>query len=272
MVLEGVYKPNSNGTCLINLVNLSRKEVKLQKGIKIAFGFKSNYEKNSDANDINSLSTDDLLERIRFLSKNLRLDVNEVLKNDKVLKGKLIKVCLDNFHIFSKGDWDIGHTSLLNFNIQLHPGAVPTKSCVIPLNPTYEKSLREQLDNWLKSGVISEGISNWSSPIFAVRKKGVNGNPGILRFVVDYRLLNNQTIKVQWPLLLIQDNLERLGEGQIFSTLDLTQAYHSMPVDEESRPYTAFMANNKQYLFNRLPFGLSNAPSYFCMLMLMLIL
>ena len=267
MVLEGVYRPNSDGTCLINLVNLGEKEIKLQKGIKIAFGFKASYEKESNNNDINALSTNDLLERIRFLSKNLRLDDNTVLKNDKVLKGKVIKLCLDNFHIFSKGDWDIGHTSLLDFNIQLQPGAVPTKSRVIPLNPTYEKSLREQLDSWLRAGVISEGLSNWSSPIFAVRKKGVNGSPGKLRFVVDYRLLNNQTVKVQWPLPLIQDNLERLGEGRIFSTLDLTQAYHSMPVDKESRPYTAFTANNKQYLFNRLPFGLSNAPSYFCMLM-----
>ena len=267
MVLEGVYRPNSDGTCLINLVNMSGKEVKLQKGIKIACGFQSSYEKAPESNDINSLSTDDLLERIRFLKENLRLDENEILKNDKVLKGKLLKICLDNFHIFSKGDWDIGHTNIMQFNIQLQPGAIPTKSRVIPLNPTYEKSLREQLDNWLKSGVISEGMSNWSSPIFAVRKKGVNGNPGKLRFVVDYRLLNNQTVKTQWPLPLIQDNLERLGEGRIFSTLDLTQAYHSMPVDKESRPYTAFTANNKQYLFNRLPFGLSNAPSYFCMLM-----
>ncbi len=267
MVVEGIYRANKDGTCLINLVNVGGKEINLQKGIKIAFGFQADYEQSPQSNDINSLSTDKLLERIRFLKENLKLDENEILKNDKALKGKLLRICLENFNIFSRGDWDIGHTNLMEFNIELEPGAIPTKSRVIPLNPLYEQSLREQLDNWLKSGVISEGMSNWSSPIFAVRKKGVNGNPGKLRFVVDYRLLNNQTVKVQWPLPLIQDNLQRLGEGKIFSTLDLTQAYHSMPVDKESRHYTAFTANNKQYLFNRLPFGLSNAPSYFCMLM-----
>ena len=268
MVMEGVYRPGKDGRCKINIVNCSSKKVTLQKGIKIGQAYKSIQSNETKVNNnIGELSTTDLLARIRFIKDKLRLDDNEIMKNDPKLKTKVINLCLDYYDIFSQNDSDIGNTDLLDFNIELKEGAQPTKSRVIPLNPTYEKALKDQLESWLASGVISEGISEWSSPIFAVKKKGVNGNLGKLRFVIDYRLLNNVTEKIAWPLPLIADNLSRLGEGKVFTTLDLTQAYHAMSVQVDSRRYTAFSANNKQYIFNRLPFGLTNAPAYFCRLM-----
>ena len=156
---------------------------------------------------------------------------------------------------------------MLKYHIDLIPGAKPTKARNIPLNPLYEAKLKEQIQSWLKAGVIEEGYSEWSSPIFAVKKKPTAGGEGKLRFVIDYRGLNNVTKKISWPLPLISNNLDKLGTGKVFSTLDLTAAFHAMSMADDSKNLTAFSALNRQYVFNKLPFGLCNAPSLFCHLM-----
>ena len=191
-----------------------------------------------------------------------------MLKGKPDIKSKLIKIALDHFDIFSLDDTDIGNCDLMKYDIELTDDAKPVKARNIPLNPEYESKLKEQLENWLAAGVVSEGLSEWNSPIFAVRKKPSKpGGEGKLRFVIDFRLLNNYTKKISWPLPLITDNLNRLGKGEIYSTLDLTAAYHAMSLTDSSKPYTAFTANGRQYVFNKLPFGLCNAPSVFCYLM-----
>lgn len=271
ILLEGLYHPRDDGYCHINVINTNTKKITLLAGVKIGHGFRTiaNTSCNKTINELEYDQTDTmtLMERISFIKKNLKLDENEIIAKDKGLKGKIIKLCLDNFSIFSLHETDIGSCPLFNYTIELEPDAKPIKARNIPLNPLYEKNLREQLDKWLKAGVIEEGMSSWSSPIFAVKKKPVQGGEAKLRFVIDYRGLNSVTKKVSWPLPLISENLARLGTGQIFSTFDLTQAYHSMHMDPESKEYTAFTAANRQYVFNRLPFGLANAPSIFCRLM-----
>jgi len=82
-----------------------------------------------------------------------------------------------------------------------------------------------------------------------VKKKAAPGAEAKLRFVIDFRNLNNVTKRVAWPLPLISDYLTKLGSGKVFSTLDLTAAYHSMTMDEDSKPLTAFSAANRMYLF-----------------------
>ena len=165
MIMEGVYKPEKDGPCKVNIVNCSEKKVKLQKGIKVAQGFKSIKPKEEkNVNDtIGTLSSTDLLKRIQFIKEKLRLDENAMMKDDPKLKSKVINLCMDYYEIFSQNDFDIGNTTLLDFDIELKEGAKPTKSRVIPLNPTQEKALKDQLDTWLSSGVISEGISEWST-------------------------------------------------------------------------------------------------------------
>ena len=89
------------------------------------------------------------------------------------------------------------------------------------------------------------------------------------RMVVDYRQLNSQTVMDNFPLCRIQDSLESFGSAnaKFFSTLDLQSGYHQVPIEEKSKQYTAVVTHDGLFEFNRLSFGLANAPDCFSRLM-----
>ena len=86
------------------------------------------------------------------------------------MKRKL-KVIVKEFQdIFTSPDQAIGKTDLAEFKIMLEPDAVPKKAKVCPLNPAQKKSLRDQLDVWIKEDIIEESRSPWASTLIPVRK------------------------------------------------------------------------------------------------------
>ena len=118
---------------------------------------------------------------------------------------------------------------------------------------------REQLEEMLDQGVVRPSTSPWASPVVMVKKKD-----GSLRFCVDYRKLNEVTEKDAHPLPRIDDTLESLSGARYFSTLDLKSGYWQGPIREEDKKKTAFCTSSgRLYEFNRLPFGLCNAPATF---------
>ncbi|XP_020297641.1 uncharacterized protein LOC109862121 [Pseudomyrmex gracilis] len=82
-----------------------------------------------------------------------------------------------------------------------------------------------------------------------------------LKIVVDFRRLNEATIGDSFPLPNIAEILDQLGNAKYFSTLDLASGYHQIPMDEENRGKTAFSTPHGHYKYNRMPFGLKNAPA-----------
>lgn len=80
---------------------------------------------------------------------------------------------------------------------------------------------------------------------------------------IDYRRLNAITIRDQYPLPLICDQIDKLGGASYFTTLGLASGYYQVPVAEESIPKTAFVTADGHYEFLRMPFGLTNAPAVF---------
>ncbi len=271
LLIEGAYQMDKDNSCYVNCVNFSDRKLVIKANTLLGHGQTLSSDVLDDTiNQLNisALDKDTLIQRSEFISEALNLDSNPIFKEDDDLKFQVLNLCLKYYHVFSVHDNEVGNTNLIEFNIKLKEGAEPKKGRVIPLNPEYRKKLKEQIDKWLESNIIREDFSPWASPIFPVKKKPSKpGGEAKLRFVVDYRYLNNCSEKLAWPLPLISDNIQRLGTGRIFSILDLTQAYHAIKIDKESQPYTAFIADNRQFVFERLPFGLSNAPAYFCRLM-----
>ena len=110
----------------------------------------------------------------------------------------------------------------------------------------------------LSQGVVQPSNSPWASPIVLVKKKD-----GSYRFCVDYRKLNLITKPDAHPLPRVDDLLDALNGYKMFSTLDLRNGYWQVSMSGEDREKTAFITPSGLFEFNRMQFGLSNAPATF---------
>ena len=123
---------------------------------------------------------------------------------------------------------------------------------------TKRQVIDDAVDEMLSDGVISPSNSPWASPVTLAPKKD-----GGYRVCIDYRRMNAVTKKDRYPLPHIQDIFDTVGCGKIFTTLDLKSGYWQLPVAEADREKTAFVCHRGQFQYNRVSFGLANAPSFF---------
>ena len=126
-------------------------------------------------------------------------------------------------------------------------------------------AIEAKLKEWLRDGVIEVVTtpSTFNTPFFLVPKKGPTGDKSDFRICHDFRMLNALLPEDAWPLPLVSDIFDALAGAQVFSTLDLRQAYHRMPIAADDRHKTAFTWNGTQYQFLGAPFGLKTLPSHF---------
>ncbi len=120
------------------------------------------------------------------------------------------------------------------------------------------ETLKAYIENNLASGYIRPSKSPAGAPILFDKKPD-----GSLRLCVDYRGLNNLTIKNRYPLPLVGELLDRLGRARRFTQLDLTNAYHLMRIREGDKWKTAFRTRYGHFEYQVMPFGLTNAPAMF---------
>ncbi len=136
--------------------------------------------------------------------------------------------------------------------------AAPVNTRAYPLSSQQLKKQTKQITELLEKGLIRESTSSWGSPVLFVKK--ANGG---WRMCVDYRGLNLKTRKNTYPLPLIQECIDQMGNATHMSTLDLTSGYWQIRVAMKDIPKTAFNTRYGKYEFLVMPFGLTNAPATF---------
>lgn len=119
------------------------------------------------------------------------------------------------------------------------------------------KTLKHILDKQLASGFISPSIFSHSAPMSFVKQGGK------LRLLVDYRVLNSNTPRNEYPVPLVIETLSRLSKAKIFTKLDLRARFNNIHIRKGDEWKTAFMTPRGLYLKNLMPFGLVNAPAVF---------
>ena len=159
--------------------------------------------------------------------------------------------------VFAKSKDDLGCTNKVKHKINTG-NANPIRQP--PRRQPYGKREveRTEVEKMLKKGIIEPSNSPWSSPIVLVSKKD-----GSTRFCVDYRKLNDVTVKDAYPIPRVHDCLDALSESKWFSTMDLCSGFWQVQMDENDKAKTAFSTSQGLYHFTVMPFGLVNAPSTF---------
>jgi len=150
----------------------------------------------------------------------------------------------------------------VDFAIELKPGTEPPSKAPYRLSHSELAELKKQLDDLLAKGFIQPSVSPFAAPVLFVKKKD-----GTSRMCVDYRMLNEATIRNRYSLPLIDDLFDRLLGASIFSKCDLRSGYHQVRIRKEHVERTAFVTRYGHYEFRVLPFGLTNAPATFMRLM-----
>ena len=150
----------------------------------------------------------------------------------------------------------------IDFTIELLPGTAPISKAPYRMAPAELKELKSQLGDLLDKGFIRPSVSPWGAPVLFVKKKD-----GTMRMCIDYRQLNQVTVKNKYPLPRIDELFDQLQGAQFFSKIDLRSGYHQLRVRGEDVPKTAFRTRYGHFEFLVMPFGLTNAPAVFMALM-----
>ncbi len=147
-------------------------------------------------------------------------------------------------------------------SIPLLEGKSPPFGPIYSLSEKELKVLYNYIQDNLANRFITPSLSSAGAPILFVKKAD-----GSLRLCVDYRGLNNITVKNRYPLPLISELLHRLRSAKVFTKLDLRGAYNLLRIAKGEEWKTAFRTRYGLYEYKVMPFGLTNAPASFQHLM-----
>ncbi|GBN57088.1 Transposon Ty3-I Gag-Pol polyprotein [Araneus ventricosus] len=190
----------------------------------------------------------DIVARTQEFSESLRLpSILENLEGLNEEQRTAVKELLQEIqNLFSTSDSDVGRCNMTQHRINAgnHP---PIKKFRRRLSLSKKEEAEGLVKEMVDNGIIEESSRPWASPIVLVKKKD-----GSTRFCVDYRKLNEITIKDSYPLPRIDDTLDALNGSQLSSTLDLKSGYCQVEIQPEDKEKTAFTTGQGLLQFKAL--------------------
>jgi hypothetical protein len=181
-----------------------------------------------------------------------------VQDGDAVLHIEDIRVVCNYPDVFPLELLGIPPTRIAVLKIKLVPGTQPIYKSPYRMTPKEQVELKRQLDDLLAKGFIRPSKSPWAFLVFFMEK-----NDGSKRLCVDYRALNQVTIKNKYHLPRIDVLFEQLRGAKVFSKIDLNSGYHQLRIREEDIEKTTFSTRYGHYEYVVMSFGLTNPPAAF---------
>lgn len=273
--LEGVTAETTlhqtqSGEFFTYLTNVGVAPVKLRKGISILactilkaplkeiqmknFNVRTLNSRNSDS-DATTSSNPKTPSLPNISEEQVKIGLN---KHTTQLTGLLNKFR----DIVALSGEELGRTNLTEHTIALKPGIDPIFVPMYRLPHKHRETVSKLVDEMLKSGVIEPSNSPWNFPLILVPKKD-----GTWRPVIDYRRLNAVSVPDKYPIPVLADLLYSMNKAKVFSTLDCMSGFWQIPLQESSKPLTAFSTPDGHYQFLVMPFGLHSSPITFTRLM-----
>ena len=154
----------------------------------------------------------------------------------------------------------LGHCRKVKAKLYMKENAIPKFHRSRPLPLALKAKVEKELDRQVKLGIIQKvDVSEWGTPIVPVVKPS-----GALRLCGDCKVtVNPQLLVNQYPLPRPEELFAALNGGQKFTTLDLSEAYLQIELEEGAKAYTTISTHKGLYSFNRLPYGIASAPAIF---------
>ena len=193
-------------------------------------------------------------------SKYEAIDVSKVVAEQVGLTAQqrsALFVLLDKYkNLFNGelGDWKSSPVSL-----ELQENAKPFHARAYPVPQIHEAAMRREVERLVSIGVLEEcNDSAWGAPTFIIPKKD-----GRIRFISDFRKLNQFLKRKPFPIPKIQDMLLKLNGFTYASALDLNMGYYTIRLDPDAQNLCTIVLPWGKYKYKRLPMGLAGSPNIF---------
>jgi hypothetical protein len=200
------------------------------------------------------------------VEQKIQNDKDKTLSEQKeflsTLSPKIREVVERYLHVFDKPD-KLPPERPEDQRISLKdPNATPPCKPIFHLSKDELEVLKALIEELLAKGFIRPSTSPYGAPVIFVRK-----SDGTLRLCIDYRALNNLTIKDRTPLPNLTEMRDRLVGAEIFTSMDLRDGFYNVRVAAEDVHKTAFRSRYGHFEFLVCPFGLCNSPATFVRMM-----
>ena len=223
-----------------------------------------------------TLENDFLLEQMlepgvppqRIISKEKELDfIKNHAKIPNGLKKDFVEFLEKIPHLYSGEEFSKKHfpRSVFEHKIELMENSPPQLSQKpFPAHGIRLQQLKENIEDLVNCHVLSPGDSEYVSPCFYVLKKPDGTKAAKGRLCFDYRRLNSMIKPLNFPLTSVKNFFNEASKYKVFCVVDISNAFLSIPVAEESKKYLAITTPFGVFLPQRTPFGLKTSPSAFC--------
>ena len=194
----------------------------------------------------------DFLEIGRYVAKESIADVKTGPGLNDTDRAEFLDLAEEFSSLFTEAP---GTTNLVQHHINLTSDE-PVRSKPYPVPYSMRESLKKDIDDMIKMGVIRESNSPYASPVVVVKKKD-----GSNRVCVDYRKLNKLTVFDPEPMPAAVDLFQKLNGDKYFSKIDLSKGYWQVTIPEADVSKTAFVTPDGSYEFLKMPFGMVNSAA-----------